>query len=66
MPTCGGVIEVRNGSGQVWWVIGELVHRDGGVIVAKMWWLNGTHRWWVVETRYGGVVGSRDGALVGE
>ena len=22
-----------------WWVMGELVHRGGGVIVVKMWWV---------------------------
>ena len=30
-------------------MMGELVHRDGGVIVTKMWW--------VVGERCGGVVG---------
>ena len=27
------------GWGQVWWVMGELVHRDCRVIVTKMWWV---------------------------
>ena len=31
----------------MWWVMGELVHRGGVVIVGKMWW--------VVRTRCGGL-----------
>ena len=24
----------------MWWVMGELMYRGGGVIVAKMWWVS--------------------------
>ena len=58
-------------------MMGELVHRGGGVVVTKMWWVHWGPQvvgcwhqvWWVVGWLGKGVVGwlgSRGGALVGE
>ena len=69
----GEVIGVMGGElvwSLVWWVMGELMHTCGRMILAKMWWVDWGPKvvgswgqvWWVVECLVKVVVG---GEVVG-
>ena len=55
----GGVIGTRGGGLVGPGVVGELVHRGGGVIVAKRWWAGWGQVWWAVGCLGQGVVSGR-------